>query len=75
MNGKTAALLFVVVCIGLSVLSLAGIIAPLVAGGAFAAALVFFGGFSLAFRRHKRMTEEQEEELEEEREPEEISQQ
>ncbi len=62
MNGKTAALLFVVVCIGLSVLSLAGVIAPLVAGGVFAGALVFFGGFSLAFRRHRKMTELEEDE-------------
>ena len=67
MNGRTAGVLFLVVCVGLSILSLAGMIAPLVAGGIFAGALVFFGGFSLAFRRHRKLTE-REEEKEEERE-------
>ena len=61
MSAKTASLFFVVVCIGLSVLSLVGMIAPLVAGGVFAAALVFFGGFSLAFRRKQKIEENEEE--------------
>jgi hypothetical protein len=62
MNAKTASLLFLAVCIGVSVLSLLGVIAPLAAGGVFAAALVFFGGFSLAFRRKQKMEEQEEEE-------------
>lgn len=62
MNGKTASLLFAGVCIVISVLSLMGVIAPIMAGGIFAGALVFFGGFSLAFRRHRTMTEQEEEE-------------
>ena len=61
MNGKTAGILFLGVCVVISILSLAGVIAPLAAGGIFAAALVFFGGFSLAFRRKRKMAEEQEE--------------
>jgi hypothetical protein len=64
MNGKTASLFFAAVCLALAILSLAGVIAPLVAGGVFAGALVFFGGFSLAFRRHRKMTEQEEEERE-----------
>ena len=62
MNAKTASVLFVLVCICLSALSLMGVIAPLVAGGVFAAALVFFGGFSMAFRRTQKMAEDEEEE-------------
>ena len=62
MNGKTASILFLGICIVISILSLVGVIAPLVAGGIFAAALVFLGGFSLAFRRHRRMTEDEEDE-------------
>ena len=62
MNGKIASLLFAGVCIVISILSLTGVIAPIMAGGIFAGALVFFGGFSLAFRRHRMMTEQEEEE-------------
>jgi hypothetical protein len=65
MNGKTASLLFLCVCLVISLLVLADVIAPLVAGGAFAGALVFFGGFSMAFRRHRKLTAEEERELEE----------
>lgn len=71
MNGKTAGLLFAGVCVVISVLSLTGVIAPIMAGGIFAGALVFFGGFSLAFRRHRMMTEQMMEQ-EEEREVEEV---
>ncbi len=66
MSGKLAGLLFAAVCVVISVLSLYGVIAPLVAGGIFAGALVFFGGFSLAFRRHKKMTEQELKEMNEE---------
>ncbi len=51
MNGKTAAFLFLGVCVVLAVLLLLEVIKPLIGGGLFAAALVFIGGFSLAFRR------------------------
>jgi hypothetical protein len=64
MNGKVASMLFLVVCLAIMVLSLSGVIAPLVAGGVFAAALVFFGGFSLAFRRTRMLTEQEEVEQE-----------
>ena len=37
MNGKVASMLFLVVCLAIMVLSLSGVIAPLVAGGIFAA--------------------------------------
>lgn len=66
MSGKLAGFLFAGVCAVISVLSLTGMIAPLVAGGIFAGALVFFGGFSLAFRRHRKMTEQEGEEHENE---------
>lgn len=59
MNGKTASLLFLGVCLVISLLLVAGVIAPLVAGGVFAGALVFFGGFSMAFRRHRKLTAEE----------------
>jgi hypothetical protein len=60
MNEKTASILFLVVCVAIASLLLAGMIAPLIGGGIFAAALVFFGGFSLAFRRRRKITEEME---------------
>lgn len=51
MNGKTMAFLFLGVCLVLAGLLLADVVDPLTGGGIFAAALVLFGGFSLAFRR------------------------
>jgi len=51
MNGKAAAFLFLGVCAVLATLLLLEVIKPLTGGGLFAAALVFIGGFSMAFRR------------------------
>lgn len=65
MSAKRASLFFVAVCIGICFLSLTGVISPLVGGGIFAGALVFFGGFSMAFRRKQKMEEEEARSLEE----------
>jgi hypothetical protein len=51
MNGKTAAFIFVGVCIVLAILLLFGVIGPLVSGSAFAIALVLLGGISGGFRK------------------------
>ncbi len=51
MNGKTAAFIFVVVCIILAILVLFGVISPLMSGSVFAIALIFLGGISGGFRK------------------------
>jgi hypothetical protein len=56
MKDKTACILFLGVCAIEAVLLLLGLISPLTGAGIFAAALVFFGGFSLAHRRKRRLT-------------------
>lgn len=56
MKDKTAVFLLLGVCVVEACLLLAGVISPLTGGGIFAAALVFFGGFTLAHRRRRRMT-------------------
>ncbi len=53
MNGKTARIVFLVVCLGLAVLLLTGVITFLVSGCIFAAALVILGGMSRGFRSGK----------------------
>jgi hypothetical protein len=53
MNGKTAAFVFVGVCVLLAILLLFGIIGPLVSGSVFAIALVLLGGFSGGFRKQE----------------------
>lgn len=57
MKDKTAVFLLLAVCVIEAFLLLAGVISPLTGGGIFAAALVFFGGFTLAHRRRRRLTE------------------
>jgi len=51
MNGKTAAIIFVGVCVVLAILLLFGAISPLVSGSLFAIALVLLGGISNGFRK------------------------
>ena len=51
MNGKTAAFIFVGVCVILAVLLLTGFISPIVSGSVFAVALVLLGGMSGGFRK------------------------
>jgi hypothetical protein len=51
MNGKTAAIIFVGVCVVLAILLLFGVISPLVSGSVFAIALVLLGGISNGFRK------------------------
>ena len=51
MNGKAAAFVLLGICALLAALLLAGTIRPVIAGGAFAAALVVLGVASGGFRR------------------------
>jgi len=51
MNGKTAAFLFVGVCVILAILLSSGIIGPLFSGSIFAIALALLGGMSGGFRK------------------------
>ena len=53
MNGKTATIIFVGVCIVLAILLLFGVISPLVSGSVFAIALVLLGGISGGFRKQE----------------------
>ena len=49
MNKRTAAMIFLVVCLVLALLLLSGAISPLLGGGVFALALVVLGVFSRGF--------------------------
>jgi hypothetical protein len=53
MNRKTAAFIFVGICVVLAVLLLFGIIGPMVGGSVFAIALVLLGGASSGFRKQE----------------------
>jgi hypothetical protein len=50
-KGKTAALLFLGVCVCLAALLFLKVITPVVSGAIFAVALVLLGGTSSGFRR------------------------
>ncbi len=51
MKAKTAGLLFLVICVVLAALLLAGFITPLISGSIFAVALALLGGMSGGFRK------------------------
>jgi hypothetical protein len=51
MNGKTAGMVFLGVCVILAALLLAKAITPFLSGIAFAIALILLGGFSGGFRK------------------------
>ncbi|MGD0337826.1 MAG: hypothetical protein ABSB78_03460 [Bacteroidota bacterium] len=51
MSRKTAGFLFLVICIILAILLLAGTITPIASGCIFAVALVLLGGLSRGFRK------------------------
>ena len=53
MNGKTAAFIFVGVCVVLAILLLFRVISPVVSGSVFAIALVLLGGASAGFRKQE----------------------
>ena len=53
MNKRTAAFIFVGVCIVLAILLLFGVINPVVSGSVFAIALVLLGGASAGFRKQE----------------------
>lgn len=53
MDGRPAALLFLLVCIALAILLLTDRIGSLVSGSIFAIALVLLGGLSQGFRRRR----------------------
>ena len=54
MSGKTAAFLFVGVCVILALLLVTGLIGPLWSGSLFAVALVLLGGISGGFRKQEK---------------------
>jgi|BarGraIncu01122A_1022018.scaffolds.fasta_scaffold172709_2 uncharacterized membrane protein YphA (DoxX/SURF4 family) len=54
MNKTPALLVFLVVCVVLAVLLLAGVVTPIAASLLFAVSLVVFGFASRAFQRDKR---------------------
>ncbi len=54
MNGKTAALLFVAVCVILALLLVTGLIGPLLSGALFAVALIALGTVSGGFRKQDK---------------------
>jgi hypothetical protein len=53
MNKKTAAMMFLGICVLLALLLVAGTISPFLSGGIFAAALVVFGILSRGFTGKK----------------------
>lgn len=53
MNGKSAGLIFLGVCIILAILLITKLITPLTGGSIFAVALVLFGGLSKGFKNKK----------------------
>lgn len=53
LDGRTAAFILLVVCVGLALSLVAGAITFAVAGPAFAAALAVLGLLSRGFRRHR----------------------
>ncbi|HYJ33280.1 MAG TPA: hypothetical protein VE326_08670 [Candidatus Binatia bacterium] len=56
MEGKDAVWLLVLICMLLAVMALAGKIQPMIAGGAFAAALAILGVLSRGFRKRSHKT-------------------
>jgi hypothetical protein len=54
MDGKSAAFIFVGVCLLLAILLLLGVVGPLVSGSVFAISLVLLGGVSGGFRKPKK---------------------